>query len=328
MYNFCTLFDSNYLTRGLAMYNSLKLHCNNFHLYIFAFDEKAYSILNNLALEKVTVISLKDFESEDLLAVKPSRSIAEYCWTCTSSTIKYVLDNYKAENCTYIDADLFFYSSPKPLFDEMGDKSVLITEHRYSKSNNRLEKAGKYCVQFITFKNNEEGLKVLNWWRNACIEWCFDRYEDGKFGDQKYLDDWTSRFKGVHELVNLGGGVAPWNVEQYKFFEKKDLRLFLKTKQDLRTFEVVFYHFHYVRFYKNNLVDFGWFKIPKSISKIIYFDYVKELDNSLKQIKTIDSDFKESLRPFSLMESKGLKNKLKVLIKLVTRYNLYAHVSN
>ena len=63
MYNYCTLFDSNYLTRGLAMYESLKRYSNNFHLYIFAFDDGSYKLLKKLGLEYVTIISLKDFEN-------------------------------------------------------------------------------------------------------------------------------------------------------------------------------------------------------------------------------------------------------------------------
>src|ERR1035437_8426146 len=124
MYNFCTLFDSNYFTRGVALYYSLEKNCPDFHLFIFAFDPRTYDLLKGMALNKATIISLKEFEDDDLLRIKLSRSIAEYCWTCTSSTILYVLEKSNVESCTYLDADLFFYSSPKPIFEEMGSRSI------------------------------------------------------------------------------------------------------------------------------------------------------------------------------------------------------------
>ena len=66
MHNYCTLFDSNYLTRGLAMYESLKKYSHNFHLFIFAFDIRSYNLLKKLKLVSTTVISLKEFEDEEL----------------------------------------------------------------------------------------------------------------------------------------------------------------------------------------------------------------------------------------------------------------------
>jgi hypothetical protein len=305
------------------MCNSLKRHCNSFHLYIIAFDDKAYEILNKLLLEHITVISLKGFENEQLLAVKPTRTRAEYCWTCTPSTILYVLKNYTVENCTYIDADLFFYSSPKVLFDEMGDKSVLITEHRFTPKYDRNKIAGKYCVQFMTFKNNTDGLKVLNWWVDACLDWCYDRYEDGKFGDQKYLDDWTMKYKSiVHELQHLGGGMAPWNIQQYEIINDKN-KLILRTIKNQIQFEAVFFHFHYVRFYENDLVDLGWLTLDKNIVYKLYVPYLKELDKALLRVQAIEPSFKEGLRPFSIANADTLKEKLKIAIKLITRLNLF-----
>ena len=105
MYNYCTLFDSNYLTRGLVMYESLKKYSDNFHLYIFAFNDSSYNLLIKLNLEFLTVISLKEFEDEELLKIKDSRSAGEYCWTCTPSIIKYSIETYGLDNCTYLDAD-------------------------------------------------------------------------------------------------------------------------------------------------------------------------------------------------------------------------------
>lgn len=45
MFNFCTLFDSYYLDKGIALYESLEKVCKDFHLYIFCFDKKAKSAL-------------------------------------------------------------------------------------------------------------------------------------------------------------------------------------------------------------------------------------------------------------------------------------------
>ena len=296
-YNFCTLFDSNYLTRGLALYYSLEKHCADFHLYIFAFDEKSHQVLKKINLSKATIISLTEFEDDELLKVKPSRNKAEYCWTSTSSTIFYVLQKYKVEMCTYLDADIFFYSSPKPIFDELGSKSILITEHRYSPQYNKEVKSGKYCVQFITFKNDEYGLKALKWWRERCIEWCFARYEDGKFGDQLYLDDWTERFEGVHVLQHPGGGIAPWNVQKYEFSKENNRLIGIENQSD-KKFDVIFYHFHHLKFFTNGKVELGRRTLTKNVIDIFYKPYILELDKLKSQIQLLD----ESINSNGLIE--------------------------
>lgn len=278
MFNFCTLFNTNYLSKGLALYYSLENVCRDFHLYIFAFDEQTCDILNKLKLSHATIISLEQFEDEELLGVKHGRTVAEYCWTATPSTIYYVIKNYKVESCTYLDADVYFYASPKIIFDELGDDSVLITEHRFSPEyKNEDKKSGKYCVQFITFRNDKYGMEALTWWKNQCIAWCYNRVEDGKFGDQMYLDDWTTRFKKVHELQHLGGGLAGWNISQYDFFKDKE-KFYGIEKRTGKSFDIIFYHFHYLRFYTNGKLQLGPRIISKSAKDYFYKPYLKELD--------------------------------------------------
>ncbi len=267
------------------MYNSLKLHSKNFHLYIFAFDKKVEEVLINLDLKNITVVSLLEFEDSELLRIKSSRSTGEYCWTCTSATILYCLEKFNLNQCTYIDADLYFYSDPKILLDEMKDKhSILITEHRYTERYDQSATSGKYCVQFISFKNNESGLRALNWWREACIEWCYARHEDGKFGDQKYLDDWTERFKGVHILNNLGGGVAPWNVQQYHFSIRDNI-CYLQELKGGSEEPLVFYHYHDVKFYENDTIDLTNYQISSQVKQLLYIPYVSHLIKIQMQFK-------------------------------------------
>jgi hypothetical protein len=290
MHSFCTLFDSRYLSRGLALYESLQRCGEDFHLYIFPFDKRAEHILRAMNLPRATIVALAEFEDEELLRIKATRLPIEYCWTCTPSIILHVLQRFGADRCTYIDADLWFYSPPGVLLYEMGNNSVLITEHRYTPRYDKSRKSGKYCVQFISFRNDSNGLTVLRWWRDACNEWCYARVEDGKFGDQKYLDDWTTRFKGVHVLQHLGGGVAPWNVQQYSILSSGNGLRGVETVTG-REFDLIFYHFHYVRFFGNGLVDLGRRTLSAPVLDIIYKPYLRELERLKKKVQDIDSSF-------------------------------------
>ncbi len=288
---FCTLFDSKYIHCGIALYESLLNQCDKFHIFIFALDDKCYTILKELNLEYATIVQQKEFEDEKLLAIKPTRSKGEYCWTCIPSIIKFVLDNYKVESCTYLDSDTYFWNSPKKLLDEMGNNSVLITDHHYTPCYDQSKKSGTYNSQFTTFKNKADSRLVLEWWRDACIEWCYARHEDGKFGDQKYMDDWPQKFRGVHVLNHLGGGVGPWNVQQYKIFKKKEV-LCGKVLNNAAEFQVIFYHYHHVRFYKNE-VDLGGYRLSDEVKNLIYLPYIRHLEKIKSSLKVMNSDLKD-----------------------------------
>lgn len=291
MFNYCTLFDSNYLTRGLAMYESLKAHSAPFRLFVIAFDEKCLEVLRKLSLPEVTVIPLGEFEDEKLLSVKPGRSRAEYCWTCTSSAILYAIEKFGLDNCTYLDADLYFYSSPAPLVGEMKDRSVLITGHNYTPEYDQSATSGVYCVQFVSFRRDARGLAVLKWWRDACIDWCYARFEDGKFGDQKYLDGWPERFPGVHVLQNHGGGVAPWNVQRFDV-SKRSGRLTVREKTSGTVSDLVFFHFHALRLYTNGGACLHpHYDLSKSVRRLLYMPYIDHLMSLARKVNGVDPSF-------------------------------------
>lgn len=234
--NFCTLFDSYYIHKGIATYLSLSRVTDDFHLYVMAFDRDCYAKLNSLGFDHMTVELVDEFETPDLLEVKPTRNKAEYCWTCGSAITWHFLNKYSLPGITYIDSDLFFLNDPKVVFDEVGDMSIAVTEHNNVDSS----LSGRFCVQFNYFKNDEEGRKALKWWRNSCVEWCFDRYEDGKFGDQRYVDRFPQRYQSLCVIKNLGAGIGPWNMNRYQFTEHT---LKFGNRED----EFVFFHMHGIK---------------------------------------------------------------------------------
>jgi hypothetical protein len=304
------------------MYESLKEKCNNFHLYIFAFDDLSYKILKDYKLDSATVISMDQFETDELREVKKYRTTAEYCWTCTPSTVSYILKNFDVPHCTYVDADLFFYSDPSVLVSEMEEncKSVLITEHRFSPLPRLYEekRGGRFCVQFITFMNKESSLQVLEKWRQQCIAWCYARHEDGRFGDQKYLDDWPSTYPDIHILQHQGGGIAPWNLTQY-IFSKAGNSFNGKIKKNKSEFKVVFFHFQYVKFLENGLCDIGWYYISSCVRELFYKPYLNKVEYIEKKILDLNMNFKPGLTGF---KTNNLKNLLKAMIKKIFGYNI------
>lgn len=315
MNNFCTLFDSHYLSRGLVMYRSLVATGANFHLYVYAFDDLCCDILLSMKLPCMTVITLAEFEDDRLLAVKPTRSRGEYCWTCASHVIAHALRVFCLPEITYLDADLCFYQDPVVLLNEFKDSgaSVLITSHRYTSSYDLSTQKGLYNVQFITFCSDSRGLLVLNWWQERCLEWCYDRNENGLFGDQKYLDGWPERFPGVHVLKHLGGGVAPWNVQQYTV-RHDGLRILVND------IPLVFYHFHDYKFYDDGSLSLGNYRLNSSVVDFLYRPYasaMQEVQSEIRKFCRI-SDLGCSVSESSIRIFLG-----RLLRKIKGEYNVY-----
>jgi len=310
MYYFCTYFDQHYLAKGLALYHSLKQHCPAFRLWVLCLDEACYQALFKLALPEVELISLERFEEEDtpLQIAKQNRSRVEYYFTCTPSLPLFILNHHAEVNLiTYVDADLFFFSDPAPIYDEMEGYSIGITAHNFfvSMESNlgnflnlsiirritslpvirvlmslkppsllELEKTGMYNVGWLSFRRDANGLACLQWWRERCIEWCYDRFENNLYADQKYLDQWPKQFPGVVVLQHKGANLAPWNLNNYLISLDKS-RVLVDNQL------LVFYHFQGFRSITNWLYRSGFRPYNTKPSKVtlehIYLPYIYAL---------------------------------------------------
>ncbi len=279
MNHFVSLFDKNYLSRGLLLIDSLKKsYDTDFRLSVLAMDDSVYDFFVSNPYEGVTLISVEDMINaySELDGLRKERTVAEFCWTLSSYSIKYVIEHCNPEMCTYVDSDLYFYSSPQVFIDKMGDRSVLITEHNYYHKYDYSELCGKFCVQFMCFKNNEDGRRVLEWWRQKCEEWCYDRNEDGKFGDQKYLDDWESRFQGiVYNCNEIGCGVAPWNCQKYELLEINNV-LCVRDNISKLSSPMSFFHFHGIKRMVNEEWILSTYIIGDDFKKL-YREYIEKV---------------------------------------------------
>ena len=274
MEHYVTLFDSLFLPQGLALHLSMERHAGNYKLWILCIDDSVHDVLKKINLPNVMLLQFSQLETDELKKVKPDRSSAEYCWTATPFTPRFVFESDpNVRRVTYLDADLWFQKSPSPIFQEFENsgKDVLITDHAYSPEYDITEKSGQYCVQFTTF-NRVGGEVVRKWWEERCIEWCYARYENGKYGDQKYLDDWPERFpEKVHVLSNQGWALAPWNANRFPYSNG------------------IFWHFHGLRLTKKQsklMIQLTTsYSIPPITRKQIYGPYMNDLRAAIEFMK-------------------------------------------
>src|SRR5688572_27061173 len=125
--HFCTLFNTFYLTRGVALYQSLVAQKIDFTLHVFCFDDFTFQYFSAKKYPHVVPVALSDLEQRypKLLATKSQRSASEYCWTSASFTLRYCLEQLKLPHCTYLDADMYFYENPELIIREKGNASVI-----------------------------------------------------------------------------------------------------------------------------------------------------------------------------------------------------------
>ena len=281
---FVTFFDSLFLPQGLCLIESLtEINDFDFELWVICCDDKSFFYLEKLKINKVKLLKLSALEDENLRILKKERSLREYYWTITPYTFFWVYElNKSYKRITYIDADLYFLKSPVPIIDELkkSKKSFLLTKHSYLPELDQSSSSGIYCVQFLTAVL-PEAIPIIKHWRKQCDNWCFDRFYEGKYGDQKYMEELLNLFpKNIHILQNESFTQAPWNIGKFEWSN------------------AIFFHFQGLRIDKKYIVDFGYFRISNNIFKNIYKPYLKKLDEVIRKLESLGWVLKsQSKRP-------------------------------
>lgn len=290
---FCMVVSRTRLIQAIACFLSLYKNMENFKVYILCVDEKCYEFLKEINSDKIVLLTIAELNREDLLAIKASRKLNQYCWTLKPGFIKHIftLDD-SINRVTYIDSDLFFYQNPNVIFENQPDASVLLSSGEiflpmYSKEFNQTMQTltGNFNSGFISFKKDINGLQCVNWWDKMCVDSCTSNPEDNKFGDQKYLDDMPFLFNNVYEITTQGINIGHWNYLKYKFTVSNDNVMVNNNK-------LIFYHFSGFRIISKydirQVHEEDRVNIP-----FIYQIYKRALGKIIDDVEKIDPNFKE-----------------------------------
>lgn len=204
-----TYFDRNYSTRALAMWTSLQKDCPNVILHALCYDEESYALAQRAGMQgqkaEEFLASRKDLALDSLPG--PRRTRVEHMWTVGPAWLAALME-HTGEPVTYVDADVFFFSSPEPIFAEMGNATSARIPHGFAYAWQGLpgptEKHlvfGRYNVGIVPLQDRAEATA----WADRCKAWCYDRVEGEKYGDQKYLENLV----GI-EITHPGACLGPW----------------------------------------------------------------------------------------------------------------------
>ena len=305
---FVTIFDFNFLPQGLLLHASLLKHFSDFTLWICCLDEKVYDFLDKAQLNNVKIFRVSDLESSELLKVKEMRTAGEYAWTVTPFLPSYLFaKDLSINRVTYLDADLWFLKNPNIILDyfSRSNKSILLTPHDFESSKDLSHDVGKYCVQFLTV--NRSAQPFLEWWQKLCVDWCYSRIEQDRFGDQKYLDLVPSLFPNLYyELKKTNLTQGPWNVNK---FNPED---------------AVFFHFHGLRIKGNLLFVQSGERIKRSVYNTFYKPYIRKIREEIKS-NGFSNEFIQTHTLLSLKDVRGLKQFLGYLLftHLIQKQKIY-----
>lgn len=293
--HFATYFDSRYLAQGLALHQSLETHSPGFVLWVLCLDDETHRVLGKLGLANVRLVKLEDLESADpeLLGVKAGRLFYEYYWTCGPAFLRYLLElDASIEILAYVDADIFFFANATALLDELGDGDILLHEHRSVREPDDQRVVTRFNVGVMLFRRTADAIACIRRWREQCIEWCFDRYENGRFGDQAYLDDWPALFNGVVVAQHEGIGMAPWRVGSVRLEHTGGM-------VTVQGWPLVFFHFSKMRriarfLYHLHDWRFHRYRVDGALRHGIYAPYARALYSAERRIRQVGGRIQSS----------------------------------
>jgi hypothetical protein len=284
---FCTLFDSRYATRGLVMLESLETYRRGGdEVIILAMDAVARTMVEAVNHGRWQVVDVANLADVDLLAAQKTRPMREFCWTCTPALAAWLVNtSADADIVVYLDADLMFFSDPRLLLAELdNDGVVLIHEHRYSPDRTAwAASSGRFNVGFVAFRVVPQARQCVERWRAQTLERCELDPEQGLCGDQGYLNEWPSLYPNLRIMRHLGGGVAPWNVSQYRVGRSGNA-------PTVEGQPVVFFHYHALQ----KLFDrrFGFvaanpavgYQFPRATLDVIFRPYAQRLRRATRML--------------------------------------------
>ncbi len=292
--NFVTYFSKEFLIQGtVAIESFIKSHEESSGLVV-CLDDTSRSFLQSKGYPpSISIVEISEIHAlfDIFKDFQETRSYAESIISIKPHLIEFYLNQLEPEDyLIYFDADIFFFTSMLTLEQFSTGFEVLLSEHLFPGCMSESVKFGKFNGGMIVFKQSIKSRELLVRWKNQCSEWCKLELSEGRFADQKYLDDFSD-FDGVAALSHPGV-----NNGQYYFMEKRIFRFSNRLKRVVVDgFPILSFHFHGIRISRHDIcTGFNRYGTPKNLLWVLIFIYFRYLSKIRQESQYIRKTFPET----------------------------------
>lgn len=253
-----TICAKNYIGLAQVLEKSIKEHNENVDFCIFVADEFIESdellIGDNLTRPDNILIA------KDVLALSDEKwnelsfkyNLTEFCTSIKSMCFSYLFEERDYEKVIFLDPDILVFNTLDSIFEHLNAYSIILTPHVLNLTStsrklrdNDMMNTGVFNLGFIALKGNEISYKMLKWWNERLMDYCYIDYYDGYFTDQKWMNFIPAYFTQNEVLISshLGMNVAPWNFEERELLLKEGVYYICDRLNGNNLYPLLFTHY-------------------------------------------------------------------------------------
>lgn len=324
--HFFTSITTSYLPKARVLAKTLKQHNADAVMHLVVSD----NLPDNFDIQKEPFDYV--WYAEDFIKTNNNNkwffihTVVELCTAVKAAGAIHILEQTKTDKLVYLDPDIGVFNDLSPLSDMLDKNSVLLTPHQIEPATCHQGiideeicslKHGVYNFGFFAVKNDNQGMRFLNWWNNRLMDFCFDDIPNGLFTDQKWGDLAPALFDFVKIIHEPEYNVATWNLATRKitgdctngwFVNNRPLRFYHFTGFDSGAHrQMLAQHatpgdpvWSLSEFYEKMMFDNGQKELGKKQFKYAFYDNGKKINKTERNTIKNRADIAERFdNPFS-----------------------------
>lgn len=246
-----SIVAKNYLPLAFALGESVLRLNSDVDFCILLADSKDDLIVEEQPY-KVYLLEDLGLPAEFLCDMEFKYNVTEFCTSVKPYFFNFMFDK-GYEKAIYFDPDIFTFKTVQPIFDELQDKSIVVTPHYLTPEINYtgltteslILHGGGFNFGFIAVANSTPGLKFIQWWMNRLHDKCYQDKIESLHTDQKWGDLIPSLFtKDLLISDDLGRNMAFWNLHERNLSIKNgDYVISNRILGNTETVPLMFFHF-------------------------------------------------------------------------------------